>query len=82
MSDWIDGIEWNTYDDSAIIDILYGNKNKVGEAEIHRILDKLSVEGNKSGTTILYSGLENTKAFTDDMRKAGYRIIDDRAKRI
>ena len=47
MTDWIDSIEWNTLDDNAIIRKLIDNKDKVGEAEIHRILDKLSVDVNK-----------------------------------
>ena len=78
MTDWLDGIEWSTLDDNAIVQKLIANKEKVGEAEIHRILDKLSVEGNNSNTTVLYSGLGNdTGAFISEKRAAGYRIIDD-----
>lgn len=47
MTDWLDGIEWSTLDDNAIVQKLIANKEKVGEAEIHRILDKLSVDINK-----------------------------------
>ena len=82
MTDWIDDIEWTTFDEDTIVDVLYDKKGKIGEAEIRRILDKVSVAGNNSNTTVLYSGLENTKVFANDMKKAGYRIIDDRAKRV
>ena len=76
MSDWIDGVEWTNLSSNDIVDLL--DTHGSGELEIRKVLDKLSVEGNKSGTTVLYSGLGNdTKAFISEKRAAGYRIIDD-----
>lgn len=74
MTQWIDEIEWNNLNPEEVVDLL--KQNNANLSEVTQVIDKLSVAGTNSNTTIFYSGLVDTKAFVEGHKQAGTRIID------
>ena len=74
MTQWIDEIEWNNLTSKEIVALL--KQNNASLSEVTQVIDKLSVAGTNSNTTIFYSGLVDTKAFVEGHKQAGTRIID------
>ena len=74
MTQWIDEIEWNNLQAGEIVDLL--GRHNANLSEVTQIIDKLSVAGTNSNTTIFYSGLVDTDAFVEGHKQAGTRIID------
>ena len=74
MTQWIDEVEWNNLNPEEIVALL--KQNKASLSEVSQVIDKLSVAGTNSNTTIFYSGLTDTEAFIEAQKQAGYRIID------
>ncbi len=68
MTQWIDDIEWNNLQAEEIVDLLAGHKASL--SEVSQVIDKLSVAGTNSNTTIFYSGLTDTEAFIEAQKQA------------
>ena len=68
MTQWIDEIEWNNLDSKGIIALL--KQNNANLSEVTQVIDKLSVAGTNSNTTIFYSGLTDTEAFIEGHKQA------------
>ena len=68
MTQWIDEIEWNNLQAEEIVDLL--GRHNANLSEVSQVIDKLSVAGTNSNTTIFYSGLVDTKAFIEAQKLA------------
>ena len=68
MTQWIDEIEWNNLNPEEVVDLL--KQNNANLSEVTQVIDKLSVAGTNSNTTIFYSGLTDTEAFVEAQKQA------------
>ncbi len=68
MTQWIDEIEWNNLNPKEIVALL--KQNEASLSEVSQVIDKLSVAGTNSNTTIFYSGLVDTEAFVEAQKPA------------
>ena len=68
MTQWIDEIEWNNLNPEEVVDLL--KQNNANLSEVTQVIDKLSVAGTNSNTTIFYSGLVDTDAFIEGHKQA------------
>ena len=68
MTQWIEEVEWNNLNPEEIVALL--KQNKASLSEVSQVIDKLSVAGTNSNTTIFYSGLTDTDAFIEAQKQA------------
>ena len=68
MTQWIEEVEWNNLNPEEIVALL--KQNKASLSEVSQVIDKLSVAGTNSNTTIFYSGLTDTEAFIEAQKQA------------
>ena len=68
MTQWIEEVEWNNLNPEEIVALL--KQNEASLSEVSQVIDKLSVAGTNSNTTIFYSGLTDTEAFIEAQKQA------------